>query len=35
MDIKHIIAIIRRDRLEPVEEKLKTVGVERINVSKV
>ncbi len=35
MDIKHIIAIIRRDRLEPVEQKLQEIGVERINVSKV
>lgn len=35
MDIKLIVAVIRRDRLEPVEEKLKMMGVERINVSKV
>ena len=35
MEIKLIVAIIRRDRLEPVEEKLKQIGVERINVSKV
>ena len=35
MDIKLIIAIIRRDKLEPVEQKLKDTGVERINVSKV
>lgn len=35
MDIKYIIAIIRRDRLEPVERKLQDIGVERINVSKV
>jgi len=35
MDIKLIIAIIRRDRLEPVEQKLQEIGVERINVSKV
>ena len=35
MDINLIIAIIRRDKLEPVEEKLQNIGVERINVSKV
>ena len=35
MDIRQIVAIIRGDRLEAVEEKLKGVGVERINVSKV
>lgn len=35
MDIRQIVAIIRSDRLEAVEEKLKGVGVERINVSKV
>lgn len=35
MDIRLIVAIIRSDRLEPVEDKLKSVGVERINVSKV
>ena len=35
MEIKQIVAIIRSDRLEPVEEKLKSIGVERINVSKV
>lgn len=35
MDIKLIIAIIRRDKLEPVEQKLRDTGVERINVSKV
>jgi len=35
MDTKLIVAIIRRDRLEPVEEKLNAMGVERINVSKV
>jgi nitrogen regulatory protein P-II 1 len=34
VDIKLITAIIRRDRLEPVEEKLKVVGVKRINVTK-
>lgn len=35
MDIKLIIAIIRRDKLEAVEQRLKGTGVERINVSKV
>jgi nitrogen regulatory protein P-II 1 len=35
MDIKLIIAIIRSDRLEPVEQRLQDIGVERINVSKV
>ena len=35
MDIKLIVAIIRREKLEPVEQKLKDTGVERINVSKV
>ena len=35
MDIKLIIAMIRRDTLEAVEEKLKTIGVERIDVSMV
>lgn len=35
MDIKLITAIIRSDRLEPVERKLQEIGVERINVSKV
>ena len=35
MDIKLIIAIIRRDKLELVEQKLKDTGVERINVTKV
>ena len=35
MEIKLIVSIVRRDRLQPVEEKLKEVGVERINVSKV
>lgn len=35
MEIKLIIGIIRRDRLGPVEENLKQVGVERIDVSKV
>ena len=35
MDIKLIVAIIRRDRLEAVERSLQQIGVERINVSKV
>ncbi len=35
MDIKLIIAIIRSDKLESVEQKLKGTGVERINVTKV
>jgi nitrogen regulatory protein P-II 1 len=35
METKLILAIVRSDRLEPVEEKLKSVGVERLNVSKV
>ncbi len=35
MDIKQIVAIIRRDKVEEVEKKLQGMGVERINVSKV
>lgn len=35
MDIKLIIAFIRRDKLEEVERKLQDIGVERINVSRV
>jgi nitrogen regulatory protein P-II 1 len=35
MDIKAIVAIIRRDKLEAVEKALRDIGVERINVSKV
>ena len=35
MDIRIIVAIIRRDRLEQVEKKLRDIGVERISVSKV
>lgn len=35
MDARVIIAIIRRDKLEQVENSLKQVGVETINVSKV
>lgn len=35
MDIKVIVAIIRRDKLEVVEKRLRDISVERINVSKV
>jgi len=35
MDIKVIVAIIRRDKLEDVEKRLRDINVERINVSKV
>ena len=35
MDINLIIAICRRDRLEQVEQKLRKIGVERVDVSKV
>lgn len=35
MDIKLIVAIIRRDKLENVEARLRDTGVERVNVSKV
>ena len=35
MDIKAVVAFIRRDRLEEVERKLREIGVERINVSEV
>lgn len=35
MEIKMVVAMIRRDRLEPVEQKLRDVDVERIDVSKV
>jgi nitrogen regulatory protein P-II 1 len=35
MDIRVIVAIIRRDRLGDVEKRLQDIGVERINVSKV
>jgi len=35
MEIKLIIAIIRHDRLEAVEETLKSIGVERFNTTKV
>lgn len=35
MDIKQIVAIIRRDKLEAVEKKLQGMGVERVNISRV
>lgn len=35
MEVRIIVAIIRRDRLEQVEKKLQDLGVERISVSKV
>ena len=35
MDIKHVIAIFPRDRLEAVEQKLREVNVERVDVSRV
>ena len=35
MDIRMIVAIIRRDKLEDVERRVQEIGVERINVSKV
>ena len=35
MNIKLIVAIVRRDKLERVEKKLQDIGVERIDVSKV
>ena len=35
MDIKAVIAFIRRDKLEDVESSLRQIGVERINVYKV
>ena len=35
MDIKHIIAIFPRDRLEAVEEKLRYIHVERVDVCRV
>lgn len=35
MEIKLILAMVRRDRLEAVEQKLKELGVERVDVSKV
>ena len=35
MNIKVVVAIFPRDRLEAVEEKLRRIGVERVDVSKV
>ena len=35
MEIKMIVAMIRRDRLEEVEKSLQDIGVKRINISKV
>ena len=35
MDVKIIVAIIRRDKLEEVEKRLRDIGVECVNVSKV
>ncbi len=35
MDLRAVIAIIRRDRLERVEQGLREIGVHGINVSKV
>lgn len=35
MDLKAVIAIIRRDRLEHVEQALRDIGVHGISVSKV
>ena len=35
MDIRMIVALIRRARLEEVEKALRGIGVERINVTKV
>jgi nitrogen regulatory protein P-II 1 len=35
MDLKAVIAIIRRDQLERVEKALREIGVRGINVSKV
>ena len=35
MNVKLITAIFPRDRLEAVEEKLRRIGVERVDVSKV
>jgi len=35
MDLKAVIAIIRRDQLERVEKGLREIGVRGINVSKV
>jgi nitrogen regulatory protein P-II 1 len=35
MEVKLVTAIIRRDRLETVEERLKLLSVERFNTTKV
>lgn len=35
MDIRAVVAYIRRDKLEDVEKRLQEIGVERIDVSKV
>jgi nitrogen regulatory protein P-II 1 len=35
MDIKAVVAIFPRDRLEAVEEQLRRIGVERVDVSRV
>ncbi len=35
MDIKHVIAIFPRDRLEAVEQRLQRINVERVDVCKV
>ncbi len=35
MDIKHIIAMFPRERLESVEEKLREIHIERVDVSRV
>jgi nitrogen regulatory protein P-II 1 len=35
MDIKQVIAIFPRDRLEAVEQKLREINVERVDVAKV
>ena len=35
MDVRLIVAIFRRDKLEEVESRIRALGVERVNVSKV
>lgn len=35
MEIRLVIAIVRRDRLTQVEESLKRIGVERLDISNV
>lgn len=35
MEVKLIVAIIRSDKVEEVEAKLRRAGVERVNISKV